>query len=141
MLSVVVANMSSGRSVILGCTGDLTSELLKSLALGLGDEKSGEDTAQHEEGEDLEDVVEPWGGGRALWCATGTERTDDDLRDDGTDFAGRGGETVRGGTVAGGEAFTRDDEGGGVRACGECISRWTSRYEVCCWNLPKLKKN
>ena len=105
--------------VVLGGAGNLTSELLEGLTLGLGNEKSGEDTTEHEESEDLEDVVEPrrgvGGGG-----ATDTKGTDEDLSDDGTDLAGSSGETVGGGTVAGRETLARDDEGGGVGAWSAC---------------------
>ena len=49
-------------------------------------------------------MVEPGrfilGGG-----AAGAEGSDEDLGDDGADFAGGGGDTVRGGAVAGGEAW------------------------------------
>ena len=44
----------------------LSRQLLQGLALGLGDEQSGEDTAKHEQSEDLHNVVEPGGGGRVL---------------------------------------------------------------------------
>jgi hypothetical protein len=37
-------------------------QVLKSAALGLRNEKSGEDTREHEGREDLHDVVEPWAG-------------------------------------------------------------------------------
>lgn len=60
-------------------------------------------------------MVEPWGGvggGGSL----GAERANEHLGDDGADLAGSGGETVRGGTVAGGEAFSGGDESRGVRA-------------------------
>lgn len=78
--------VASSLRVVLGSTGDLASELLKSLALGLGDEKRSEDTAQHEEGEDLDDVVQPWRGVGGSGTAD-TERTDQDLGDDGTDLS------------------------------------------------------
>ena len=115
-MTVSVTEMTGDDRVILGCTWDLTSKLLEGLALGLGDEESGEETEKHEEREDLEDVVEPWGGCRSCWCAALAEGSDDDLGDDGTDFAGGGGDTVGGRAVAGREAFSRDDESGSVRA-------------------------
>jgi hypothetical protein len=90
--------------VVLGGTRHLAGELLEGLALGLGDEEGGEDTAQHEQGVDLHDVVEPGafvGGG----CAAGSEGSDEDLGDDGADFAGGGGDAVGGGAVAGWEAW------------------------------------
>ena len=98
---------------------NFTSQLLKSLALGLRNEERSEDTAQHKEREDLHDVVEPWGGsgsGRTGFSTSCSERTKDDLCDDGTDFSGSGRDTVGGGTVAGGETFTRHNESGGVGA-------------------------
>lgn len=107
--------VTSSRGVVLGCSGDLASKLLEGLALGLGDEEGGEDTAEHEESKDLEDVVQPRrsvsGGG-----ATDTERTDESLGDDGTDLAGSGGDTVGSRSVASREALSGDDEGGGVGA-------------------------
>jgi hypothetical protein len=39
------------------------------------------------------------------------------LGDDGTDLAGGGGDTVRGGAVARGEALAGDDEGRSIGAC------------------------
>jgi len=46
--------------VVVGRSWDFTSELLKSLTLGFRDEERGEETAEHEQREDLHDVVEPW---------------------------------------------------------------------------------
>ena len=114
-LGLSLATVAVEVGVVLGGTGNLASELLEGLALGLRDEKRGEDTAEHEEGEDLEDVVEPrrgvGGGGTA-----NTEGTDKDLSDDGTDLARGGGDTVGSGTVASREALARDDEGSSVGA-------------------------
>lgn len=106
--------MSTKSRVVVGRARNLTSKFFESLAFRLGDQQRREDTAEHEESKDLHDVVEPRGG-VGLGRATGTQRTEDALRDDGTDFAGGGGDTVRGGTVASREAFTRNDESGGVR--------------------------
>jgi hypothetical protein len=90
--------------VILGGTGHFAGKLLESLALGLRDQKSGEAAEKHEQSVDLHDVVEPgglvFGGG-----AAGAEGTDENLGDDGADFAGGGGDTVGGGAVAGWEAW------------------------------------
>lgn len=90
--------------IVLGSAGNLASKLLESLALGFGDQKGGEATEKHEESVDLHDVVEPrrlvFGGG-----AAGAEGSDEDLGDDGADFAGGGGDTVGGGAVAGWEAW------------------------------------
>jgi len=65
---------------------NFTSQLFESFALGLWDEEGGEDTAQHEEGEDLHDVVDPW---RGIGCggAAGSERSNESLSDDSTDFS------------------------------------------------------
>ena len=112
----VSSRVSAADRVVIGSARNFTRELFEGLALGLRDQEGGENTAQHEEGEDLHDVVEPWGGGRAWGCAFGSERAEDDLGDDGTDFAGSGRETVGGGAVAGREAFTRDDESSSVGA-------------------------
>ena len=89
--------------------------MLERQALGLRDEEGGEDTAEHEEGVDLEDVVEPRGGVGGGGAAD-AEGTDEGLGDDGADFARGGGDAVRGGAVAGGEALAGDDEGGRVGA-------------------------
>lgn len=51
---------------------------------------------------------------RVCWVSLDTERTEDDLCDDGTDLAGGGGKAMRGRSVSGWEAFTGYDEGGGV---------------------------
>lgn len=106
---------ASELGVVLGSTGNFTGELLEGLALGLGDEEGGEAAEQHEEGEDLEDVVEPWRG-VGLGHTTSSERGNGSLGDNGTDLAGGGGDTVASGSVAGGEALARNDEGGRVGA-------------------------
>jgi hypothetical protein len=105
-----------GVLVVLGGSGDFAGKLLEGLALGLGDEERSEDTEEHEEGEDLEDVVQPRRrvGGSGL--SANTEGTNNDLSDDGTNLTRGGGETVGSGTVTSGEALSGDDEGGGVGA-------------------------
>lgn len=64
--------------VVVGDVVVVLGELLEGFALGLLDEQGGEDTAEHEKGVDLQDVVEPWagvgGGGSA-----GTEGSDGTL--------------------------------------------------------------
>ena len=108
--------MAGALGIVVGGAGNLASKLLKSLALGLGNEKGGEDTAQHEEGEDLHDVVEPRrriGGG---WVTLGSERSEDSLSNNGADLARGGRQTVGGGSVTCREAFSRNNEGGGVGA-------------------------
>lgn len=94
----------------------LATKLLKSLAGSLGDQESGEAAEKHEEGVDLEDMVHP----RSLVRVGGTvgaEDGDGTLTNDGTDLARGGRDTVGGGTVAGREDLTRNNEGGSVRAC------------------------
>ena len=112
----IVAALTTGQTrVVLGGTGDLAGELLERLALGLGDQQRCEDAEEHEQREDLQDVVEPRagvGGGRAA----DAEGRDGGLRNDRADLARGGGDTVRGGAVAGGEALAGNDEGGGVGA-------------------------
>lgn len=89
--------------VILRSTRNLTSKLLERLTLSLRDQKRSEATEKHEQSVDLHDVVEPGGlvGGSG---AAGAEGPDEDLGDDGADFAGGGGDAVGGGAVAGWEA-------------------------------------
>jgi len=103
---------------ILGIHVVLTGKLLKSLALGFWDEEGSENTTEHEEGEDLHDVIEPWRAGGFVWTrgdeATGTERSDSSLSNDGADLSRGSGDTVGAGTVTSWEAFTRNDEGGSV---------------------------
>lgn len=93
----------------------LATELLKRLALGLGDAQRGEAAEQHEEGEDLEHVVQP----RAVVVLGGAARLegrDGALADDGADLARGGRDTVGRGPVARREHLARHDEGGGVGA-------------------------
>lgn len=108
--------MARRLGVVVGRSGNFTGQLLESLALGLRDQESGEDTAEHEEREDLHDVVEPWRWVFRCGVALGSEGAKHDLGNDGADFAGCGRETVRGGAVAGWEAFSGHDKGGGVGA-------------------------
>lgn len=96
---------------------DLAREFLKSPSLGLRDQQGSEDTAQHEESEDLHDVVQPWAGSsasRARLSTTSSERTEHTLSDDSTDLASTSGDTVAGGSVTGRETFTGNDECGRV---------------------------
>jgi hypothetical protein len=97
------AHATRKSGVVFRSTRNLAGKLLESLALSLGNEERSEAAQQHEQGVDLHDVVEP----RALVRssgATGAERADKDLGDDGADLAGSGGDTVGGGTVASWEA-------------------------------------
>ena len=102
--------------VIVRCSGNLTRQLLECLTLRLRDQQRREDAQEHEQGEDLHDVVEPWGGVLLGDLTLGAERAEYRLRDDGADLAGRGGQAVRGGAVAGGETLAGNDEGRSVRA-------------------------
>ena len=103
---IVPRNRHAARQsrVVLRRARDFAGKLLKSLALGLGNQESSEATEEHEQSVDLHDVVEPGrlvlGGG-----AAGAEGTDEDLGDDGADLAGGGGDTVGGGAVAGWETW------------------------------------
>ena len=120
------------RIIVLGAW-NLTGKLFESLPLGLRNEKRGEDTAQHEEGENLHNVIEPRvrvGFGRLeksqclpaerlkakTYVALCAERSEDCLCNDSTDLARGGGDTVGRRTVTGWETFSRNDEGGGVRS-------------------------
>ena len=102
-----------GVLIVLRGSGDFAGKLLEGLALGLGNEEGSEDTEEHEESEDLEDVVQPRRsiGGSG---AADTERSNDDLSDDGTNLARSSRDTVRGRAVAGREALAGNDEGCGV---------------------------
>lgn len=85
--------------VVVRRAWNLTRELFESLALRFRDEQSGKDSEEHEGGKDLHDVVEPWGRSRTGgtgFCATSSERAKDRLRDDGTNLARSGRETMRG---------------------------------------------
>ena len=81
--------------VILRSAGHLASELLKGLALSLRDEEGSEDTAEHEECEDLHDVGEPRCG-VVRRCAAGIKSPKGDLRDNGANFAASCRDAVRG---------------------------------------------
>lgn len=51
--------MTSGLGVVVFGAWNFASELLEGLALRLWDEEGCEDTEEHEQGEDLHDVVQP----------------------------------------------------------------------------------
>ena len=112
--NVRLSAVASSLSVVQGGAGNLASKLFESLALGLRNKKSSEATAEHEEGEDLHDVVEPWGRVSRSNMALGSKRSKDGLCDDSTNFAGGSGEAVRGGSVTCWETLSRHNEGGGV---------------------------
>lgn len=104
------------------CTGNalvahvpVKSQVLKCPALSLGNQEGGEDTREHECGEDLHDMVEPRRLVRLASAVTaGTQRSNGTLSNDGTDFACSSRDTVGSGSVAGGEALSGNDERGGV---------------------------
>lgn len=86
----------------------LASQLFQRLPRRLGDEEGGKQTAQHEEGNDLHDVVQPRraGGARArCWRPDGAQRPEDDLGDDGAHLARRRRDAVRRRPVSGGKAL------------------------------------
>lgn len=114
LLTRHLLGVDHGRGVHEGVSV-LTRQLLESLALSLGDEQTGEDTAQHEQSEDLHNMLEPGSVARVLGTLV-HQRAEDTLGNDGTDLAGGGRDTVGGGTVAGGEALAGHDEGGSVGA-------------------------
>lgn len=98
---------------MLHITVVLAAQFLQRLALGLGDKQTGDDPTEHEQSEDLHDVVEP-GGLVVLLRATVDQRTEHALGDDSSDLARGSADAVRGGSVAGREALARNNEGGGV---------------------------
>lgn len=91
----------------------LAAEFLKCLASSLGNEEGSKATEKHEKSIDLKNVVHP-GSLIVLGSTTGTKDGDGALANDGSNLAGGGRDTVRGGSVAGGEDFTGDNEGGSV---------------------------
>lgn len=82
-------------------------------------------------------MIEPW---RAIVFggATGAERSNETLGNDGTDLARSSGNTVRGGSVTGREAFSWHNEGGG--AGGVLVAVLSTGYSITYFG-PKLKKN
>ncbi len=102
--------MSRQKRIVILRARNLARQLLESLPLSLRDQKRRKQTHQHEECENLHDVIEPWGIVGPGCSAARTERAEDALSDDGTDFAGCGADAVGGGAVAGGETLAGDDE-------------------------------
>mgnify|MGYP006900024593 CR=1 FL=1 len=92
----------------------LTGQQLKGLPLRLRDQQAGEASAEHEQSEDLHDVVEPWRVGRTLGGAPVHQRAKHALGDDGSNLSSSGADAMGGGTVARWEALSRHDERGGV---------------------------
>lgn len=92
-------------------TGDvaflvLVREVFERLLLRLGDEQRRGDARQHEEGKDFHDVLD-----ELVLAADVDELTKAKLGNDGAELSGRGGDTVCGRAVTGGEGFTGNDEG------------------------------
>lgn len=102
--------------IILLRTGNFARQLLESLPLGFWNQQRRKYAAQHEEREDLHDVVEPWSVGAVGWCTARVEWADDDLRNDGADFAGSSAKAVRSRAIPRGEAFAGYNEGCRIRA-------------------------
>lgn len=99
--------------------GRFARELLQRAAFGFRHEERNEHAAQHEQREDLHDVVQPRTASVARAVrgrAFRHQRLRHDLRNDGADFAHRRRETMARRAVARRETLARDDERGGVRA-------------------------
>lgn len=113
----VSSAMSAANGIVVRRAGNFARQLLEGFALRLRDEQSGENSEKHEERENLHHVIKP-GRGRGAGSARGraplTERTKDGLSENGANFARGGGQAVRGGTVARGEAFAGYDKRGCV---------------------------
>ena len=109
--------MAAADGIVIGRAGDFPGQFLQGLPLRFRDQQGGQGAQEHEQGEDLHDVVEPRGGLGAFGArggADGAKGAEDGLGDDGADFARGGGYAVRGGSIAGWETFARDDERGCV---------------------------
>jgi len=87
----------------------LLGKVLEGEALGLGEEEGREDTSQHEEGEDLENVLE-----ESVLAANVDETREADLGNNGTELARGSRDTMAGRPVSGGEDLAGNDEGSGV---------------------------
>lgn len=88
-----------------------SGEFFESLVLGLGNQEGREDTRQHEESENLENVLDEF------VCTTDiTELSETDLSNDSSKFAGSSRDTVCSRTVPSWESLTRYNESGGVGA-------------------------
>ena len=91
--------------------GIFTRECLEGESLGLRNAEGGEDSEEHEEGVDLQDVVEPWVCIR-LCCTANAKWSNGCLSNDRTDLSRSRRNTVRCASVSGRETFSRYDEGG-----------------------------
>lgn len=108
--------MSRRLWVVVGGAGHFTSQFLQRLALCLGDKQGGEDAAKHEESENLHNMVQPWRCVIGSYMALCSQRSKDSLRNNSSHLTRCGGDTVRGRAVSSGEAFSWNNESGGVRA-------------------------
>src|SRR5258708_1022263 len=84
-------------------------EFLKGLGLCFRKKEGREDTGEHEQSKDLQDVFDEFPRSTDI-----LELTEPDLGDDSTQLATSGGDTVSGRTITSGEDFSRDDECGCV---------------------------
>lgn len=89
----------------------LIRQLLQRSVLRLGQQQRREHTRQHEQREDLEDMLH-----EVVLAADVLQAREADLGDDGAKLARRGGDAVRGRAVARGECLAGDDERRRVRA-------------------------
>lgn len=94
-----------GNKVVLVLAG----KFFEGFALRLGNKEGREDTSEHEEGEDFEDM-----GHKRVLTTLVLELEGDDLSDDGTEFAGGGRDTVSGRSVTSREDFSGNDESSSV---------------------------
>lgn len=93
----------------------LAAEFLKSLASSLWNEDGSKTADKHKKRIDLKNVVHP-GSVISRSSTVGTKGRDGSLPNNGSNFAGRGRDTVRSGSVTGGKDFTGDNKGGSIRA-------------------------
>ncbi|RUP49682.1 LOW QUALITY PROTEIN: hypothetical protein BC936DRAFT_141818 [Jimgerdemannia flammicorona] len=84
----------------------LARKVFERPALGLGNEEGGQKAGEHEEGEELQKMVDPGVGTTDI-----LEETEANLSKDGPELAGGGGDAVTGRAIASGEDLAGDDEG------------------------------
>ena len=119
--------MSCSNRVIVGSARDLACKLLERLPLGLGNQESSEDTAEHEKRVDLHNVIEPWGRISGRGGTTRTKRANENLGDDGANFSGCRGQTVRSGTIPCRKTLSRNNKCCSIRTLRSLISLWAVR--------------
>lgn len=83
----------------------LVGKLFQSLSFCLRNKQGREDTCEHEQGENLEDVVD-----KGVLSSVVLELEGKDLGHNGSQLARGGRDTVCSGTVAGGEELSRNDD-------------------------------